>query len=179
MAAVTSRYARAFADVVLAHKLDTGKIRQELASVAETLASSQDLRRLWENPSVPTPQKVRLLDAIAQRLSLARETRNFIAVLIQHRRVRQLEQITRQFEVELSQRLGIADAEITSARELDSSQRRALEQQVERMTGKKVEARYLQDSSLLGGAVIRVGSTIYDGSVRGQLEKIREELVRV
>ena len=176
MASVTSRYARAFTDVVLARKLDAATMRQQLAALVETVKTSSDLRRVWDTPAIPIAQKERLLDALAARLGLAREVRNFAGVLIQHRRIGQLERIARQFEQELNLRLGIAEAEITSARELNPDERRELESRMERMTGKTVVARYTQDRSLLGGAVVRMGSTIYDGSVRGQLQKIREEL---
>lgn len=176
MAAVTSRYARAFADVVVGHRMDPTKVRQELAALVAVVESSLELRRVWENPAVDARQKVRLLDAIVQRLGLSRPMRNFAAVLIEHRRVGQLEQIARQFEQELNQRLGIAEAEITSARELEPDERRDLEMQIEQITGRKVQARYATDRALLGGAVIRMGSMIYDGSVRGQLQKIKEAL---
>jgi len=176
MASVTSRYARAFTDVVLDRKLDADAMRQQLGALLETLKSSSDLQKVWGSPAIPIEQKEHLLDALAARLGLAREVRNFAAVLIQHRRIAQLEQIARQFEQELNLRLGIAEAEVTSARELNAEERRELESQMERMTGRTVLARYAQDRSLLGGAVVRMGSTIYDGSVRGQLEKIREEL---
>ena len=88
-----------------------------------------------------------------------------------------LEPIVAQLEKELDARLGFAEAQITSARALGDAEKREFETQVEKLTGKKVRARYEQDASLLGGAVVQVGSTIYDGSVKGQLEKIREQLV--
>jgi F-type H+-transporting ATPase subunit delta len=72
--------------------------------------------------------------------------------------------------------MNLAEAEITSARELGEDEKRGLERQIQRMTGKQVRARYSRDSSLLGGAVIKIGSTVYDGSVRGQLNRIREQL---
>ena len=81
-----------------------------------------------------------------------------------------------QVEKELDARLGFAEAEITSARVLGDAEKGEFEAQVGKLTGKKVRARYGQDASLLGGAVVRVGSTIYDGSVKGQLERIREEI---
>jgi F-type H+-transporting ATPase subunit delta len=137
---------------------------------------SSDLRRVLDNPAISIQEKIGLLDALSSRLGLLREVRNFAAVLIQHRRIGQLEQIARQFEQELNRRTGVTEAEVTSARELNVEERRALESKIERMTGQTVIARYAQDRSLLGGAVVRMGSTIYDGSVRGQLEKIREEL---
>ena len=176
MAAVTSRYARAFVEVVLGHKLDAAKVREELQTLQATLEESLDLRRVWETPSIPGEQKRRLLDAIVAREGLSRPVRNFGAVLIDHRRIGQLGQIVRQFEQEMDQRLGLAEAEITSSRELSAEEKTALEAQVERLVGRKVRASYATDPAVLGGAVVRVGSTIYDGTVRGQLLRIREQL---
>jgi F-type H+-transporting ATPase subunit delta len=97
-------------------------------------------------------------------------------VLIDHRRVQFLSRIVDQLEKELDARLGFAEAQVTSARDLGDAEKRALEAQVGKLTGKKVRARYEQDASLLGGAIVRVGSTIYDGSVLGQLHRIREAM---
>ena len=134
------------------------------------------MRRIWENPAVPAEQKRKLLDAIVQREGIDKQVRNLVAVLIDHRRVPFLPRIIEQLEKELDARLGFAEAQILSARELADAEKRALEAQIEKTTGKKVRARYGLDASLLGGAVVRVGSTIYDGSVKGQLERIREAI---
>jgi F-type H+-transporting ATPase subunit delta len=176
MASVTIRYARAFADVVFERRLDATKSLQELQAMLAVTAQSEDLRKTWENPSIPAEQKRGVLDALAKRLGISKEVRNFLAVLIDHRRIAVLPQVVRQVEQEINDRLGFAEAEITSARPLSDSEKRNLETQVERMTGKKVRARYVQDKAILGGAAVRVGSTIYDGSILGQLKKLREQL---
>ncbi len=176
MAAITSRYARAFADVVLDKKLDSAATVQQLRDIVVLAEQNADLRKVWENPAVPADQKRKLLDAITARLGSSRSVRNFVAVLIDHHRINALAIIARQFETELNTRLGLAEASVTSSRELNSSERHALEAQLETVVGKKVRAHYGIDQELLGGAVVRVGSTVYDGSVRGQLEKIREQL---
>jgi F-type H+-transporting ATPase subunit delta len=116
------------------------------------------------------------LDAIAARAQISRPVRNFMAVLIDHRRVEFLGPIVKQFELELNRRLGFAEAEIVSARELGPDERRSLEAELEKLTGKKVRASYSQDPVVVGGAIVRMGSTIYDGSVRGKLERIQEAL---
>lgn len=176
MASVTSRYARAFVDVVLDHKLDPTKVREELRSLVDLVSSSPDLRRVWESPAIPHEQKIGLLTSIASRMGLLTPVRNFVAVLIDHGRIPMLAQIAGQFETELNQRLGLAEAQITSARELTQDEKRALESRIAAMTGKQVRARYTTDTNILGGAVVRIGSTIYDGSIRGQLRRIREQL---
>jgi F-type H+-transporting ATPase subunit delta len=176
MASVASTYARAFADVILDTHLDADRAIAELRTLAALLAESEDLRRVWENPAIPATQKRGLLDAIVQREGISRPVRNLVAVLIDHRRVPFFEAMITQLEHELDQRMGFAEAQITGARAFSDEEKRALEAQVETLTGKKVRAKYDQDASILGGAVVRVGSTIYDGSVEGQLEKIREAI---
>jgi F-type H+-transporting ATPase subunit delta len=176
MALVTSRYARAFADVVIELKLDVINVREELRSVVKTIESSGPLRRVWDSPAIPHEQKLAVLNSIAAQMGLVSPVRNFIAVLIDHGRVAILPQIARQFETELNQRLGLAEAQVTSCRELSPAEKAALEAQIMTLTAKKVLARYEIDQKILGGAVVKVGSTIYDGSVRGQLQKLREQL---
>jgi F-type H+-transporting ATPase subunit delta len=176
MASIASTYARAFADVVLDGKLDADRSVSELRAIAGLLGESVELRRVWENPAVPADQKRELLDVIAQRDGVSKYSRNFVAVLINQRRTHFLGPIITQLEKELDARLGFADAEITSARPVADSEKREFESQIAQLTGKKVRAHYAQDAALLGGAIVRLGSTIYDGSVRGQLERIKEAI---
>ncbi len=176
MASVASTYARAFAEVVLSSHLDADRSIAELRTIASLLAESSDLRRVWENPAIPAEQKRRVLDAIVGRDGISKQVRNLVAVLIDHRRVHFLDPVIKQLEKELDARLGFAEAEIISVRKLEDAEKREFEAQVEKLTGKKVRARYEQDASLLGGAVVRVGSTIYDGSVKGPLERMKEAI---
>ena len=176
MASVASTYSRAFADVVLDTKLDANRAVSELRTIAQLFNESSDLRHVWENPAFAAEQKRQVLDAIVKRDGISSAVRNLIAVLIDHRRVQFLGAILEQLEKELDSRFGFAEALITSANDLPDAAKRTLEGQIERVTGKKVRARYGKDASLLGGAVVRVGSTIYDGSVKGQLEKIKEAI---
>jgi F-type H+-transporting ATPase subunit delta len=176
MASVASTYARAFADVVFSSHLDADRAVAELRAIANLLAESTELRRVWENPAVPAEQKRRVLDVISQRDNISKPVRNLVAVLIDHRRSHFLEPIIRQLEKELDARMGFAEAEIISTRPLGDAEKREFEAQVEKLTGKKVRAHYEQDAALLGGAVLRLGSTIYDGSVQGQLERIRQQI---
>ena len=176
MASVASTYARAFADVVFDAHLDAGRAINGLRQIATLFGQSLDLRRVWENPAVPADQKRNLLDAIVEREGIERPVRNLVAVLIDHRRLPFLSRIIEQLEKELDARLGFTEAQISSARELADTERRTLESQIAKTTGKKVRASYGLDPSLLGGAVVRIGSTIYDGSVKGQLQKIKEAI---
>jgi len=176
MASVTRIYARALADVVFETRQDAAKTLEELHALSALLRAYPDLRRVWENPAIAAEQKRGVLDAIVRREGFSKSVRNFLAVLIDHRRMHFFDAIVEQLGHELDARLGFAEAQITSARDLSDAERRTLEGQVEKLTGKKVRAKYSRDSTILGGAIVRVGSTIYDGSVLGQLQRIREQI---
>lgn len=179
MASVVGTYARAFADVVLqpGKELESDRALRELYGMEALLRQSDQLRRVLENPSIPSDRKHAVLDAIAAKLGIIRQVRNFVAVIADHRRLPLFSEILKQLELELNNRQGFAEAEVHSAHQLSEPEKKILEAEITKLTGKKVRARYEQDASLLGGAVVQVGSTIYDGSVKGQLERIREQLV--
>src|SRR5271154_697488 len=179
MASVVGTYARAFADVVMkkSNLLDPARMLQELHGIEALLNESDQLRRVMENPSIPGDRKRAVLDAVAGRLGSTRQVRNFVAVIIDHRRLPLFSEILKQLEQELNDRQGFAEAQVSTARQLSDQEKQMLEAEIAKMTGKTVRAHYEQDAALLGGAVVQVGSTIYDGSVKGQLEKIHEQLI--
>jgi F-type H+-transporting ATPase subunit delta len=177
MASLVSTYARAFADVVIDKGLDAAKTVAETQQIANLVKENRILREVWENPSIPAEQKRAVLDGIVRRAGISKPVRNFIAVVMDKGRMKFLPEIVAQFAQDINQRLGFAEAEITTARELGSDERAEVERDLARVTGKKIKARYAQNKDILGGAIARVGSTVYDGSVRGQLERIRQQLV--
>jgi F-type H+-transporting ATPase subunit delta len=178
MAAVAGRYARAFAEVIVDLKSDPVQAVAALDAVAALVEASPELRTVWQNPSVEHVKKIALLDAIVARLGATKLLRNFVAVLIDQRRIGQIQEVARQFQHELNQRLGIAEAKVSSARELAATEKQQLERQLAVLTGKTIQAAYVRDTSLMGGALVRIGSTIYDGSVRGQLQRIKEQIAQ-
>lgn len=177
MAALASRYARAFADTLFDRKGDAQKAAAQLRSMIALLEASRPLREVWDNPAVELAQKIAVLDSLASKMVLEPLVRNFMAVVIEHRRILLLKDIADTFEAEVNQRLGIANALVTTVRDLEPAERSQVERQIAAVTGKIVKASYSTDRNVLGGAVIRVGSTIYDGSVRGQLERLKQQLV--
>jgi F-type H+-transporting ATPase subunit delta len=176
MAAVLGRYARAYADVVVKHKLNPEKTIAEFDQMAQIVHSSRELRNVLQNPAVSREQKLKLLDAIIKHIGATKMLRNFLAVLIDHRRMGKIGDLVEQFKQELDRRMGIADAKVSSMRELTAAEKKSLEQQLAAITGKTVRATYAEDASLLGGVLVRVGSTIYDGSVHGRLQRMRQDL---
>jgi F-type H+-transporting ATPase subunit delta len=176
--AVATRYANALADVVTTGTSGTtaDATIAELSSFDTALRSSVELQNALTSPAVPPGRKRAVVGRIADTLQLSRITRNFLFVLIDHRRIASLTEIIHSFETVSDERLGFARAEVSSARELAEPQRKMLSLQLERLTGKRVRARYKVDDSLIGGVVARIGSTVYDGSVRGQLNILGKRL---
>ncbi len=177
MSAIALRYARALAAVVSSHKLDVPVIQQQLADFDDTLAESQALREVLANPAISSDQKLRVLDAIASRLGLFPQVRNFLAVITDHQRMNVLNEILDEYHSLADQQAGFAEAEITTAHPLNEEDRAELEAQVAKLAGGQVRATYREDASLLGGAVVRIGSTIYDGSIRARLLGLKQKLV--
>jgi F-type H+-transporting ATPase subunit delta len=178
MAAFVSHYARAFADVVASAKLDTTEIDSRLSDFLATWNGSAELRELFENPAVPATQKVAILDKLNAKLGLQKELRNLIAVLINNDRIAHVNEVAEAYRAELQERQGIRHAEIVTARELGEQERGALVAGVGKLAGSQIQATFKLDASILGGTVVRIGSTVYDGSVRGRLERLREALTQ-
>ena len=176
MASYASRYAQAFADVVFEAHLNAKDVQRQLADFGAAWHESRPLREFLLDPSFPVDQKVAFLDKLNARLGMAQQTRNFIAVLIRNDRIAGFDEVVDEFRREINRRLGISEAKVMSARRLDEQERRALQQQIAGLTGGQVEAQFSEDPSLIGGAIVQVGSTVYDGSVRGRLERMREQL---
>lgn len=176
MSIFASRYARALADVVFETHLDAKAVQSQLGDFAAAWHESHDLREFFLDPSFPTDQKVSFLDKLNAKLKMAPQTRNFIAILIRNDRLAGLDDVVREFRRVMNRRLGISEAKVVTARKLDDNERHELEKHIGERTGGQVEAYFEEDSSLLGGAIVQVGSTVYDGSVRGRLERLREEL---
>jgi F-type H+-transporting ATPase subunit delta len=176
--AVVNRYANALADVVTAGSSVTNAdtVLTELRSFQSTLQSSAELQNVLTSPAIPPGRKRAVVGKLADSLNLSRVSRNLLFVLIDHRRIPSLAEIIQSFEAVADERLGFARAEISSARELSEAQRGALNSRLEQLTGKRIRARYATDESLIGGVVARIGSTVYDGSVRGQLETLGKRL---
>lgn len=178
--AVASRYARAFADVVMApgSQLQPTDAVAQLRAIESVMELSTDLRHALSSPAVRASQKRAVVGRFADEIGLSRVTRNFLFVLIDHRRIAILSQMREAFETEIDQRLGFVRAEVLSAQPLDQQQTAALEAGLVQLTGKQIRPRFQVDPSLIGGVLARIGSTVYDGSIRGQLDKMRRQIAQ-
>jgi len=177
MSAIALRYAHAFADVARARNLDSLEIARQLGDFSSTFAESDALREVLSNPAIPNDQKLRVLDAIAARLTVYPQVRNFLAVIMHHQRLEHLPEILAEYRALADQQTGLSEAEIITAHPLDDQSRAELEAQVAKLAGTKVRTSYSEDPALLGGVVVKIGSTVYDGSIRAQLRGLRERLV--
>lgn len=175
MSAISQRYAAALADVAFERK-DAAKIRQDLSDLAQALAESSNLCNVLANPSVSIDAKKSVAAKITEKMGTHTEVRNFVFLLIDHGRTGIVHEIRQSFESEMNRRAGIVDALIASAHELSASEKSQLIQALERVTGKKVHAQYELNPELIGGTTVRIGSTIYNASVREQLDRLRAEL---
>jgi F-type H+-transporting ATPase subunit delta len=175
LSAISQRYAAALADVAFEHK-DAAKIQQDLSDFAQTLATSSDLRNVLANPSVSIDAKKSLAARVTEKMGTHAEVRNFVFLLVDHGRTGIVNEIQRSFESEMNRRAGIVDALVASAHELSASEKSQLILALEGVTGKKVQAQYELNSELIGGTTVRIGSTIYNASVREQLDRLRTEL---
>ncbi|MDR3774776.1 MAG: ATP synthase F1 subunit delta [Terracidiphilus sp.] len=176
MAAFVARYAQAFLDVVTAEKLDALAIDGQLRDFLATWNGSAELQEFFVNPAVPTVQKVGFLDTLNRKLGLSKELRNLLAVLIDNDRIGHVAEVAAAYRKLLQEQSGIRQAEIVTARELDDAERAALVVEVGKLAGAQIEASFKLDASILGGTVVRIGSTVYDGSVRGRLDRLKEAL---
>jgi F-type H+-transporting ATPase subunit delta len=177
MSLFAARYARAFAGSVEASRLDPAAVSGQLDDFASAWKESPELRRFFESPAFPPAQKVAFLDKLNEKIGLTPLVRNFLAVLIDHDRIGAVDEVIDAYRREMDQRQGIFEVEIVSARQLDDGERRQLEAQVGQVAGGRVKANYREDKSLMGGAIVTIGSTVYDGSVRGRLDRLKEQLV--
>lgn len=178
LSAIAARYADALADVIMApgSAVRAQEGLAQLQSFDAALRSSGALQNALTTPAVPAGRKKAVVARVGQMLGLTRIVSNFLFVLIDHRRIGGLTEIVQIFEKTIDDRMGFAGAEVSSARELTGAQSEALKTELERLVGKRIRMRVAVDQTLIGGVVARVGSTVYDGSVRGRLHSLQRRL---
>ena len=177
--ALANRYARALVDVITkpGAAVTPEKTTAELESFVSTFQASPELRNVLISPAVAPQKKRAIIAGLGERLGLSRTTQNFLYVITNHRRLGLLDQILAAIERLLDERLGVVRAEVASAQPVEPEQQSAVAAGLGKVTGKQVRARFSVDPSLLGGVVARIGSTIYDGSVRGRLQALERRLI--
>jgi F-type H+-transporting ATPase subunit delta len=172
---VARRYATALADVVLEHG-EAREVQEELAIWERLFQSNENLREVLRNPTVALDQKRALLNQLIERTKPRPTTVNFLKVLLQNHRLTELAEINSKFAELLDERAGMIAATVTTARAVPDDAQKNLHERLLSLTGKKVRIDFETDPELIGGLVARIGSTVYDGSVRNQLQEIKEQM---
>ena len=175
MKSASLQYANALADIALAQGAGEPAAKQ-LSDFAAAYAQSAELRTFLASPAVTIAAKHAVIEKLAARLGASKIIRNFLFVLADHRRTHLMPEVIAAFHDVIRQRQGVAEAQVCSAVELSAAQKKEMAATLARLTGKKIETKYVLDPALLGGAVVRIGDTIYDGSLRSRLNEMRARL---
>jgi len=173
---IANRYARALADVVAAGG-DYRKVLAELEDFEKAYGESPELREVFASPAVSLPDKMKVLEAIGQKLGESPVTLNFLRVLLANYRMPLLKEAVQAYRKITNDREGIVQVTITSASELSQSERESVAARFRQLTGKQVELDFRIDNGLVGGMMAQIASTVYDGSVRESLARMREQLI--
>ena len=172
--AVANRYARALVDIVMApgSALKPEDAVPQLAAIEAVIHESPELRIALLTPAIQNSRKRAVMAKLLERTGASPLIRNFIYVVIDHRRIGVIGEIREAFELQLDERLGFVRAEVSSAAPLNEPLSAGLEAELSKLTGKRMRLRFDVDPELLGGVVARIGSTVYDGSIRGELRQL-------
>jgi len=175
---IARRYATALADVVIARG-EALPVQKELAEWGSMISANPLLAEVFSNPTVPYEQKQNLLQDLISRSRVLPTTSNFLQVLLRNQRLAQLDEVNKRLATILDQRAGLVAAEVTTARPIAPASAQDLERKLASVTGKRVRLTFKTDSELIGGMIVRLGSTIYDGSVRNQLDLVERQMAGV
>jgi F-type H+-transporting ATPase subunit delta len=173
---IANRYARALADVITERR-ETNEVSSELNLFAGMMRQHEQLRDVFASPVLPMERKRAVLNELLSRLQLRPTSNNFLLLLLSNSRLHELEQMLRALSRELDARTNIVSAEITTARTIGEQEKFMLSDQLKGATGKEVRLQFNTDPNIIGGVVTRIGSLIYDGSIKNQLAQMKRNLM--
>lgn len=172
---IARRYSIALADVAIEGG-EALAVQAELLEWGKMIASNALLEEAFSNPTVPYEQKRKLIQELIERTKIRQTTANFLQVLLRNQRLSEINEVNKWFAQVLDQRSGVVAAEVTTARPVSQESMDALREKLASLSGKKVRLKFATDEDLIGGMVTRIGSTVYDGSVRNQLREMELKL---
>jgi len=172
---VARRYALALADVAIERR-EEREVQAEMSSWAVMIESNPQLREVFANPTIPYEQKRRVLEDLISRSKVRQTTAGFLQVLLKNQRLSQLKDVVDRFANVLNERSGVIAANVMTARDVPEKSKKALREALATATGKTVQLNFMTDVDIIGGMVTRIGSTVFDGSVRTQLEQLAIQL---
>ncbi len=173
---IARRYAAALADVVLKQS-NSRQIQQELQTWAEMMQANPELLEVFRNPTIQYADKRRVLDTLITKTRVSQTTANVLQVLLQNARLSDLREVNLAFARVLDERSGMVTAHITTAHPLSSPAQESLRKELMSLTKSGVNLEFAVDDAIICGIVTRIGSTIYDGSVRNKLEQAKEQMI--
>ena len=172
---VARRYAAALADVTI-ERSEEREVQSELDQWASMIEANPQLKEVFVNPTVPYDQKQKVLEDLISRTRVRDTTASFLRVLLKNQRPSQLRDIVERYGLVLDERAGVVAANVTTARPISEELKNSLHETLVAATGRKVRLSFTTDETIIGGMVARIGSTIFDGSVENQLERLSESL---
>ena len=172
---VARRYATALADVAISRK-EEREVQTEIDFWATMIEENPQLKEIFSNPTIPYDQKRRVLLELISRSGVRETTAAFLQVLLRNQRLDQLKDVAERFRQLLDDRSGVVAANVTTARPIPQEQQNSLREALASVTGKTVRLSFATDEAIIGGVVARIGSTIFDGSVQSQLQRLATDL---
>jgi F-type H+-transporting ATPase subunit delta len=173
-----NRYAKALFDVALEEKADLAKVDQDLQALVGALKESPELLIAVARRSVTDVARQSLMEAVSTAMSLSPTVTKMLVLLAKSGKLNLVPEMAAAYRARLLSHQNVVRADVTSAAPLSPEETKALGESLSKVTGKNVEISLSVDPELLGGVVARIGSTVYDGSVKTQLTRMRQELVK-
>jgi F-type H+-transporting ATPase subunit delta len=173
---IANRYARALADIIVERR-ETDEIVKELIDFERMMSEHPQLRDVFASPVIGAERKRAVLEELLSRIGLRQTSANFLRLLLNNSRLHDLDQIMNALSRELDTRMNIVSADVTTAREIGQQEKAALQSQLKAVTGKEVRLQFRIDPAIIGGVVTRIGSLIYDGSIKNQLAQMKRRLM--
>jgi F-type H+-transporting ATPase subunit delta len=173
---IARRYASALADVAV-ERNEEARVQLEINAWADLIENNSQLSEVFANPTVPYDQKRRVLEELITRTRVGETAGSFLRVLLRNQRLAELKYIAERFSQVLDERHGIVGANVTTARPIPEDVRTALRDALSAKTGRNVRLSFSTDESIIGGVVTQIGSTIFDGSIQGHLDRLAGELM--
>lgn len=173
---IARRYATALADVVL-ETGETETVQKELKQWQAIFDGNPELSEVFANPAITHADKEKVLNDLIAKTRPSKTTANFLKALAHNGRLEVLGAVNDRFAAVYDERRGVITAAVTSARNLPEEERSAFQANLEKLTGKQVSIQFDIDNNLIGGVVTRIGSTVYDGSVKTRLETLKDQMI--
>jgi F-type H+-transporting ATPase subunit delta len=173
---VARRYANALADVVTKTS-ETNSVQTELKTWEQMINANTDLQTAFGNPAISQVNKEKVLENLIEKTQPTKTTANFLRILLRNNRLTEIGEINQKFASVLEERSGAVSAQITSARSLSEAEKAEMQMNLSKLTGKTVSLNFETDETLIGGVVTRIGSTVYDGSVKTQLAELKHQMI--